>query len=86
MLYSMLYRAYNNCCNWYSFTKEIEFLRDLFRQNGYPGVTFENCVKGLLTQNSFPAKNKHSMRESVNSLLHSLDTIHSICSQIETII
>ena len=21
----MLYRAYNICCNWYSFTKEIEF-------------------------------------------------------------
>ena len=41
----MSYRAYNICCNRYSFTKETEFLRDLFRQNGYPGVTFENCVK-----------------------------------------
>ena len=48
LINGMLYRAYNICCNWYSFTKEIEVLRDLFRQNGYPGLTFENCVKRFI--------------------------------------
>ena len=70
----MLYRAYNICCNWYSFTKEIEVLRDLFRQNGYPGLTFENCVKRFIDSKFIPCKNKHNKRESVNSLLyHTLD-------------
>ena len=52
----MLYGAYNICCNWYSFTKEIEVLRDLFRQNGYPGVTFENCVKCFVDSKIIPCK------------------------------
>ena len=49
-------RAYNFCCNWYSLTKETEFLRDLFRQNGYPGVTFENCVKCFVDSKFIPCK------------------------------
>ena len=65
------------CCNGYSFTKELEFLRDLFRQNGYPGVAFENCVKHFVDSKSFPAKYKHNKIELVTSLLiHTLD-IHS---------
>ena len=56
----MLYRAYNICCNWYS--------------EGYPGVTFENCVKCFVDSKFIPCKNKHNKRESVISLLyHTLD-------------
>ena len=56
------------CYSSYSFTKEIEFLRDLFRQDGYPGVTFEKCVKCFVDSKFIPCK-KHK-RESANSLLY----------------
>ena len=52
----MLYREYNICCYWYSFTEELKFFRELFRQVGYPEATFANCVYVLLTRNSFNAK------------------------------
>ena len=59
----MLYRAYNICCNWYSFTKEKEVLRDLFRQNGYPGLTFENCVKRFIDSKFIPCKKQTQLEK-----------------------
>ena len=59
----MLYRAYNICCNWYSFTKEKEVLRDLFRQNGYPGLTFENCVKCFIDSKFIPCKKQTQLEK-----------------------
>ena len=64
----MLYRAYNICCNWYSFTKEIEVLRDLFRQNGYPGLTFENCVKRFIDSKFIPCK-KQTQQEGISQFI-----------------
>ena len=46
----------NISCNWYSFTKNIIFFQDLFRQNGYPGVTFENCEKRFVDSKYIPCK------------------------------
>ena len=61
----MLYNAYNICCNWYSFTKEIEFFRLLFRQNGYPGVTFEN----FFVDSKFIPCKKQTQQEGISQFL-----------------
>ena len=65
----MLYGANNICCNCYSITKEIKFSRDLFRQNFYPGVTFENCVKCFADSKFIPCK-KQAQQEGISQFIN----------------
>ena len=66
LIICMLHRAYNIC--WNSFTKEIEFLRDLFGQNGYTGATFENCVKLFIDSKFIPCK-KQTQQEGISQFI-----------------
>ena len=36
------------CSNWVLFSKEVDFLKDLFLKNGYPEELFQSCLRHFL--------------------------------------
>ena len=44
----LLHRAYMISSNWVLFSKEVDFLKDVFLKNGYPEQLFNSCVRRFL--------------------------------------
>ena len=51
----LLHRAYTISSDWCSMTQEFEFLRNLFRKNGYPDRMFSSCLQRFLLEKFTPA-------------------------------
>ena len=47
---TMLFRAYNLSSSYIAFTKELDFLRKYFQNNGYPLIEFEKCCSKFLNK------------------------------------
>ena len=48
LIQCLLHRAYSISSNWKIFSTEIDFLRNVFRKNGYPDQMFNSCLKRFL--------------------------------------
>ena len=48
LISSLLYRAFKLCSNFETFHKEIIFLNDIFKRNGYLPNVNDKCVKTFL--------------------------------------
>ena len=46
---TLIYRAYNISSSFYNFHNELEFLKNFFKDNGYPCYLFYNCVNRFLS-------------------------------------
>ena len=45
---TLLARAYSICSTYQNFHEELVFLRNFFKNNGYPIILFENCINKFL--------------------------------------
>ena len=63
---TLLFRGYNVCSDWFSFHKEIEFLKTYFLTNGYPPniflKTLRNFLNNVQTKTLLPMEEKPKIR------------------------
>ena len=48
MIYTLIYRCFQICCNWSMFRQQLILLREIFQKNGYPENFIDRCFKVLL--------------------------------------
>ena len=48
LIQCFLHRAYMISSSWLLFSKEVDFLRDVFWKNGYPKELFDSCLRHFL--------------------------------------
>ena len=59
----LLHRAYTISSNWLTFSKEIDYLKDLFSKNGYPEDLFSSCLKWFLNSKYGQNSSKDKVEE-----------------------
>jgi len=52
---TLVHRAYNLSSSYFSFSREIDYLRTIFDNNGYPARMIDNCVNKFLNRKLVPA-------------------------------
>ena len=45
LIQCLLHRAYTISSSWLTFSQEVDFLKGVFSQNGYPGDLFTSCLR-----------------------------------------
>ena len=50
LIHCLLSRAYCISSNWAIFSRELDYLKELFKKNGYPEQLFESCVNNFLNK------------------------------------
>ena len=45
MVYTLVYRCFRICSDWKKFHAEFNFLKTIFRKNGYPENFIDKCLK-----------------------------------------
>ena len=61
----LLHRAYVVSSSWCNFSKEVDYLRNIFSMNGYPNHIFESCVKQFLNHKCSNEPVERSTKEDV---------------------
>ena len=64
----LLHRAYMISSNWKIFSDEICFLKDIFKQNGYPEDWFYSCVKKFLSKKHGQVEDRRIVQDKVETL------------------
>ena len=50
LILCLLNRAYCISSSWIIFHREVEYLKDLFKKNGYPGQLFDSCLNNFMNK------------------------------------
>ena len=50
MIYTLIYRCFQICCNWSMFRQQLILLREIFQKNGYPENFIDRCFKLCLNR------------------------------------
>ena len=64
----MLHRACVISSSWKIFSDEICFLKDIFKQNGYPGDLFDSCVKKFFNEKHGQVEDTRLLQDVVETL------------------
>ena len=48
MIYTLVYRCFKICSDWTKFYEELNFLKQISLENGYPESFINNCFKAFL--------------------------------------
>ena len=68
LIQCMLHRAYVICSSWQIFSEEIDFLKGVFVNNGYPEGLFLSCVKKFLDDKFNRKSNVQPKEETVETI------------------
>ena len=76
----LLHRAYTISSTWLLFSKEVDFLKDVFLKNGYPEEMFNSCLKWFLNLKHGVNKSKEKLEEDKVETIVYITTIQINCT------
>ena len=68
LIHCMINRAYAICNDWQLFTKEMDYLRNVFMMNGYSSAIFDKCLNRFLNAKYNPQE-KPAKEDTVSILI-----------------
>ena len=68
LMQCLLHRAYMISSDWITMSREIDFLKDIFRKNGYPEKLISTCVRKFLNRKCSDTSDKQIKDDGVETI------------------